>query len=260
LQAYSGGRQFFDGLCQCRRRVGCASYTDVAMMMSRSHDDRIYCMTNFAAARQAMVDCQVRPSDVTRYTIIEAMLWAPRELFVPKARRDVAYAGAEVALAPGRVLLEPRTFAKMIETANIGSGDLVLDLMSGTGYSTAVIARMAEAVIAIEPDPELADWAQALLSDLEVDNAVSTQGDPSAGDSGHGPYDVIFINGAVETLPDALVAQLKEGGRLVSLFRQGGVGQCCVLTRAGANVSQRYVFDADAPLLAGFEQTTEFTF
>jgi protein-L-isoaspartate(D-aspartate) O-methyltransferase len=221
-------------------------------------------MTDFAAARQAMVDCQVRPADVTRYAIIEAMLWAPRELFVAKARRDVAYAGAEIKLAPGRVLLEPRTFAKMLETANIGAHDLALDLAPGTGYSTAVIARMAEAVIAIEPDPELTGRAQALLGDLEVDNAVISQGEPAAGDAAHGPYDVIFINGAVETVPEALGAQLKEGGRLVALFRtggvHGGVGQCCVLTRAGAGVSRRHVFDADAPLLAGFERTAEFAF
>jgi protein-L-isoaspartate(D-aspartate) O-methyltransferase len=158
------------------------------------------------------------------------------------------------------VLLEPRTFAKMLEAANIGSHDLVLDLAPGTGYSTAVIARMAEAVIAIEPDAELADQAQALLGSLEVDNAVISQGEPAAGDAAHGPYDVIFINGAVETLPGALGAQLKEGGRLVALFREGGVGQCCILTRAGAGVSRRYVFDADAPLLAGFEKMDEFAF
>jgi protein-L-isoaspartate(D-aspartate) O-methyltransferase len=207
-----------------------------------------------------MVDCQVRPSDVTSYAIIEAMLWAPRELFVAKARRDVAYAGAEIELAPGRVLLEPRTFAKMLETASIGARDLVLDLAPGTGYSTAVIARMAEAVIAIEPDAELAGPAQALLGDLEVDNAVISQGEPAAGDAAHGPYDVIFINGAVEAVPAALSAQLKEGGRLVAVFRQDGVGQCRVLTRAGAGVSQRHVFDADAPLLAGFEDVAEFAF
>jgi protein-L-isoaspartate(D-aspartate) O-methyltransferase len=217
-------------------------------------------MTDFAAARQVMVDCQVRPSDVTRYAIIEAMLWAPRELFVAKARRDVAYAGAEVELAPGRVLLEPRTFAKMLEAAQIGASDLVLDLAPGTGYSTAVIARMAEAVIAIEPNAELADAAQSLLADLEVDNAVVSQGEPAAGDAAHGPYDAIFINGAVETLPETLIAQLKEGGRLVALFRQGVVGQCCVLTRARAGASKLYVFDADAPLLDGFERTAEFVF
>jgi len=221
-------------------------------------------MTDFAAARQAMVDCQVRPSDVTSYAIIEAMLWAPRELFVSKARRDVAYAEAEIELAPGRVLLEPRTLAKMLEAAGIGAHDLVLDLAPGTGYSTAVIARMAEAVIAIEPDPDLAGPAQTLLDNLEVDNAVIGPGDPAAGDPAHGPYDVIFINGAVETLPEALGAQLKEGGRLVALFRQGGadngVGQCCVLTRAGAGMSRRHVFDAAAPLLAGFEAAVEFAF
>jgi protein-L-isoaspartate(D-aspartate) O-methyltransferase len=217
-------------------------------------------MTDFAAARRAMVDCQVRPSDVTRYAIIEAMLWAPRELFVPQARREVAYAGAEVELAPGRVLLEPRTLAKMIEAAQIGAHDLVLDLAPGSGYSTAVIARMAEAVIAIEPDPDLLDWAQRLLAELEVDNAVVSAGEPAAGDPAHGPFDVIFINGAVDQVPEALASQLKEGGRLVALFRDGAVSKCCVVTRVGAGMSRRFVFDASGPLLSGFEKTAEFVF
>jgi protein-L-isoaspartate(D-aspartate) O-methyltransferase len=217
-------------------------------------------MTDFVAARQAMVDCQVRPSDVTRYAIIEAMLWAPRERFAPKARAETAYAGAEIPLAPGRVLLEPRTFAKMIEAAQIEPSDLVLDLAPGTGYSTAVIARMAEAVIAIEPDAGLAATAQTLLSELEVDNAVLTEGDPIQGDPAHGPFDVILINGAVERLPEALSDQLKPGGRLVALFRQDGVGQCQVLTRTAEGLSRRRVFDANAPLLEGFTRPAEFVF
>jgi protein-L-isoaspartate(D-aspartate) O-methyltransferase len=217
-------------------------------------------MTDFAAARQAMVDCQVRPSDVTRYAIIEAMLWAPRERFVPKTWRDVAYAGAEVTLAPGRALLEPRTLAKMLEAAQIGSADLVLDLAPGSGYSSALIAHMAEAVIAIEPDAELADWAQTLLAELEVDNVVVTAGDPAAGDAAHGPFDVIFINGVIDHAPDELIAQLKDGGRLVALFRNGAVGQCCVLTRVGSGISRRFVFDASGPALAEFETAAEFAF
>jgi len=217
-------------------------------------------MTDFAAARQAMVDNQVRPSDVTRYAIIEAMLWAPRELFVPKARRDVAYAGAEVELAPGRALLEPRTLAKMIEAARIGPQDLVLDLAPRSGYSSALIARMAEAVVAIEPDAELAAWAQTLLADVEADNVVVTFGDPAVGDPAHGPFDVIFINGVIDQVPDSLTAQLKQGGRLVALFRNGGVSQCCVLTRAGDGVSWRYIFDAGGPVLAEFEDSGEFAF
>jgi len=241
----------------------CVQHADVAGIMVRRHHDRINRMTDFTAARQAMVDCQVRPSDVTSYAIIEAMLWAPREHFVAKSKHDIAYAGAEIELAPGRKLLEPRTLAKMLEAASVGPGDLVLDLAPGTGYSTAVIARMAEAVIGIEPDADLAKSAQAILADLEVDNAVVSQGDPAAGDSAHGPYDVIFINGAVAALPEALGAQLKEGGRLVALFKQNGVGhigQCCILTRTGSDLSRRYIFDADAPLIAGFEKAPEFTF
>jgi len=218
-------------------------------------------MTDFEAARQAMVDCQVRPSDVTRYAIIEAMLNVPRERFVPKARIDIAYAGCEIPLAPGRVLLEPRTLAKMLETAQIGPGDLVLDLAPGTGYSTAVIARMAEAVVAIEPDAALAETAQNLLSQVEADNAIASAGDPAKGDPDHGPYDVIFINGAVETLPAALGDQLKEGGRLVALFHLGGSnGQCHVLTKAGGSLSRRYVFDAGAPVLDGFRKAEAFAF
>lgn len=217
-------------------------------------------MTDFAAARQAMVDCQVRPSDVTRYAIIEAMLWCPRERFVAKSRAETAYAGAEIPLGSGRVMLEPRTLAKMLEAARIGPRDLVLDLAPGTGYSTALIARMAEAVIAIEPDEGFAATAQAVLADLDADNAVVSVGDPAEGDPGHGPYDVIFINGAVETLPEALTGQLKQGGRLVALFNRAGAGQCHVLTRAAGGLSRLYMFDASAPVLDGFRASAEFVF
>ncbi len=217
-------------------------------------------MPDFAAAREAMVDNQVRPADVTSYAIIDAMLWAPRERFAPRALRNIAYAETDIALAPGRVLLLPRTFAKMLEAAAIDPGDLVLDLAPGTGYSTAVIARMAEAVVAIEPEEELARQAQSLLVELEVDNAVVSQGEPAAGDPAHGPYDVIFVNGAVEQVPDVLVEQLKDGGRLVAIFRDGPVGKCRVLTRGGNGVSRRFVFEADAPVLGGFERPVEFVF
>lgn len=217
-------------------------------------------MSDTRVAREAMVDCQVRPADVTRYPIIEAMLWAPREQFVPRNRRAIAYAGTEIEVAAGRRLLEPRLLAKMLEVAAIGPDDLVLDLAPATGYSTALIARMAQAVIAVEPDPALSGQAQAVLAGLEIDNAVVSEGDPAAGDPAHAPFDVIFVNGAVERLPGALLDQLRDGGRLVAVFDENGAGKCRVLTRSGAGVAERYAFDANAPLVAGFERPAAFTF
>jgi protein-L-isoaspartate(D-aspartate) O-methyltransferase len=217
-------------------------------------------MTDYAAAREAMVDTQVRTSDVTRYSIIDAMLRVPRELFVPKARRDVAYAEAEIPLAPGRAMPMPRTLAKMLDASEIARSELVLELAPGTGYSTALIARMAAAVVAIEPDESLAGQATEALQRLEAINAVVTHGDPTAGDAAHGPYDVIFVNGAVERLPEALTDQLKDGGRLVAVFHERGVGQCRVVLRVGDTLATRYAFDATAPLIPGFEAKRVFAF
>jgi len=217
-------------------------------------------MISFERARQAMVDCQVRPSDVTRYSIIDAMLWAPRERFVPRAMREIAYAGTEIDLGGGRVLLEPRVFAKMLEAASVGSGDLVLDLAPASGYSTAVLARLAEAVVAVEPDEGLAKQAGETLAALEIDNAVVIAGDPAAGDPAHGPFDVIFINGAIETLPETLADQIKPGGRIVAIMIEGGVSRCRVMTRGHGVVSGTDMFDASAPVLAGFERPRAFEF
>lgn len=217
-------------------------------------------MIDFAAARKAMVDNQVRPSNVTRYAVIEAMLWAPREMFVPRGRREVAYAGAEVPLGQGRYLMDPRTFAMMVDAADIDDADLVLDLAPGTGYSTAVIARMCQTVVAIEPDAGFAATANTLMDRLEIVNAAVDVGPPAEGDAAHGPYDVIFVNGAVERLPETLSAQLKDRGRLVAIHRDGSAGRCRVFQRAGNALSGRTVFDATAPVLPGFEKPVEFVF
>ena len=216
--------------------------------------------TDFSAAREAMVDCQVRPSDVTRYSIIAAMLDVPRERFVPKGLRAIAYAGTEIPIAPERVLLEPRVLAKMLEAAAPGPRDLVLDLAPGTGYSTALLARMAEAVVAVEPERSLAEEAARLAGALEIDNVSITHGAAEDGDPAHGPYDVILLNGAVEQVPETLTDQLAEGGRLVAIFRDGPAGRCRLLTRAGQAVSDRELFDATAPVLPGFDRPAEFVF
>ena len=217
-------------------------------------------MQDFTAERHAMVDCQVRPSDVTNYAIIDSMLWVPREMFVPKAQRVVAYSEAELRLTEDRTMMPARTFAKMLEQTGVGPDDLVLDLAPGGGYSSAVFSRLCAAVVAIEADATLVRSAGEALSALEIDNVVLTEGAPVEGDPAHGPFDVIFVNGAVETVPDALINQLKIGGRLVAIFIDGAVGQCRVMVRSQNSVSSRYAFDAWASVLPGFEKDKTFAF
>lgn len=217
-------------------------------------------MIDFAAAREAMVDCQVRPSDVTRFPIIAAMLAVPREDFVPETLKPVAYLGEHVPLAPGRVLLDPRVFAKMLDAVNVGPTDLVLDIGSGLGYSAAVLAQMAEAVVALEEAPELAEAAGRLLAAQSADNAVVETGPLAGGAPAQGPYDVIMIEGAIEQLPKAIEDQLKPGGRIAAIFREGRGGQARLGLRLGHGIVWRRVFDAAAPVLPGFAATKAFEF
>ena len=150
-------------------------------------------MSEFASRRMMMVDTQVRPSDVTKFPIIDAMLQVPREVYVPRDKQEAAYIGENVEIAPGRVVLEPRTLAKMLDALDIQPDEMVLDLGCGLGYSAAVIARLADTVVAVEEDAALAAEAQRVLSDEGVDNAVVVAGPLAAGAAKHGPYDVIMM-------------------------------------------------------------------
>ncbi|HBD90083.1 MAG TPA: protein-L-isoaspartate O-methyltransferase [Gemmobacter sp.] len=216
-------------------------------------------MTDFAARRTMMVDTQVRPSDVTKFPIIEAMLAVPREAFVPADKREAAYMGEHVVIGGGRVVLDARTLAKMLDALDIQPDETVLDLGCGLGYSTAVIARMAEAVVAVEEDEALAAEAQRTLSSHGVDNAAVIVGKLADGAPKAGPYDVITLQGAVETVPAGLLAQIKEGGRIGCLFMEGSLGVARVGYKIDGQVTWRYVFNAAAPVLPGFVAKRAFT-
>jgi protein-L-isoaspartate(D-aspartate) O-methyltransferase len=216
-------------------------------------------MTDFATRRTMMVDTQVRPSDVTKFPIIEAMLSVPREIYVPRAQREVAYVGENLAIAPRRVVLEARTLAKLLDALDVQPDEMVLDLGCGLGYSTAVIARLAEAVVAVEQDETLAAEAERTLSAEGVDNAAVIVGPLSAGSPKHGPYDVITIQGAVETVPQPLIDQLKEGGRIGCIFMEGQLGVTRIGYKGDGVVTWRYAFNAAAPVLPGFERRAEFS-
>ncbi|WP_338550565.1 protein-L-isoaspartate O-methyltransferase family protein [Roseovarius phycicola] len=216
-------------------------------------------MTDFATRRTMMVDTQIRPSDVTKFPVIEAMLSVPREAFVPDALREAAYVGENIDLGGGRVMLEPRTLAKLLDALDIQNDELVLDLGAGLGYSSAVIARMAEAVIAVEDDETRATEAQTILSDQGADNVVLHHGALTEGAAEHGPYDVIVVQGAVEQVPQSITDQLKEGGRIGCLFAEQTLGAVRIGYKIDGDINWRFAFNAGAPVLAGFERHAAFT-
>lgn len=215
-------------------------------------------MPDFATRRTLMVDTQVRPSDVTKFPIIAAMLAVPREVYVPDALREAAYVGENLEIAPGRVVLEPRTLAKLLDALDVGQGELVLDLGAGLGYSAAVIARLADAVVAVEEDEALAAEAQRRLSVEGVDNAAVHAGPLVQGAPRHGPYDAILIEGGVETVPEAILAQLKEGGRIGCVFMEGTLGTARIGFKRDGHVTWRFAFNATAPVMPGFEKQRQF--
>lgn len=206
-----------------------------------------------------MVDTQVRPSDVTKFPIIDAMLSVPREVFVPREQAEAAYISENVPIAPGRVVLEPRTLGKLLDALNIAGNELVLDIGAGYGYSSALVARMAEAVIAVEEDETLAAEAQSILSDQNADNVVVHTGPLTDGAAQHGPYDLIMIQGGVERVPDALLDQLKEGGRIGCVFMEGALGVVRIGYKIDGDVTWRFAFNASAPVLPGFAKEAVFT-
>jgi protein-L-isoaspartate(D-aspartate) O-methyltransferase len=216
-------------------------------------------MTDYAARRTTMVDTQVRPSDVTKFPIIEAMLSIQREEFVPDNRREAAYVGENLDIGAGRVMLEPRTLAKMLDALDVQRDEMVLDLGCGLGYSSAVIARLAEAVVAVESIEALADEAQDILSREGADNVILHQGPLAEGAAQHGPYDVIVIEGAVAELPASILDQLKDGGRIACLFMEGALGVVRIGYKLDGGISWRFAFNASAPVLAGFEKQAAFS-
>lgn len=215
-------------------------------------------MTDFSARRVMMVDTQVRPSDVTKFPIIAAMLAVPREAFVPAELREAAYVGENLGLGGGRVLLEARTLAKLLDALDIGPGEMVLDLGAGAGYGAAIIARMAEAVVAVEEDAALAAAATRALAEVGADNACVIEAPIAAGAAKHGPYDVIVVEGAAETIPQAVLDQLKDGGRIGAIFAEGAVGAARIGLKEGGRVSWRFAFNAAAPVLPGLQAKRSF--
>ncbi|RKQ71746.1 protein-L-isoaspartate(D-aspartate) O-methyltransferase [Litorimonas taeanensis] len=217
-------------------------------------------MFDFAKARDHMVESQIRTSDVTEPAILKAFRTTSRERFMPKSQMALAYGDAHVAIDQDRVMLRPRDFAKLVDAADIRPSDIVLDIACGRGYSTAIMARLADTVVGLETSDEAVDKATDLLVKEGINNAAVVKGDLKVGASEHGPFNVIFVNGAVSEVPKTWLSQLANKGRLVCIIQNGPIGQATVYTKSGNAVGERVVFDSSAPILAGFTPEPSFVF
>lgn len=217
-------------------------------------------MADFSGLRTKMVDGQVRTTDVTSLPLLDALLSVPREEFVPAARKSLAYIDEDLEIAAGRYLMEPSPFARIVQLAEIQPGDFVLDVGAGTGYSSAVLSKLAGSVVALEQDAALAEKAQSTLSALGYDTVAVVEGPLTAGYPAQAPYDVIVIEGAVERIPQALFDQLKDGGRLVAVEGLGNSGVVHIYVKHASSVSARRAFNAAVKALPGFNNAPVFEF
>jgi protein-L-isoaspartate(D-aspartate) O-methyltransferase len=221
-------------------------------------------MTNYAMARHNMVESQVRPNGITDHRIIDAMAAVKREDFVPDARKSIAYLDEDVLLKSGargqaRYLIEPMAFARMVHLATIKPTDSVLMIGVGSGYGAKVVAELAQTVVGLESDGELAQLATVRAADCA--NVRIVQGSLSAGHGSAGPYDVILIEGRIGQIPDGLFAQLKSGGRIVAAIGEGDVSKITVASLNDGHRSERSAFDVSIAPLPGFDVTRpEFVF
>ncbi len=216
--------------------------------------------SDFVIARQKMVDGQVRTSDVTDQRVIDAMLTVPREVFVPGDRTAMAYLDLDLDVGDNRFLQKPVVVARLLQAAEVRPTDTVLVVGCASGYTAALAARLAERVVATDPDAALVARARTALDKLGLTGVAVAVAPVAEGDPAQAPYDVIVLEGATEIVPDKLYRQLKEGGRLVGVFADGDVKRATLVTHSHDDFGSRILFDASARLLPGMQRTPEFVF
>ena len=218
--------------------------------------------TNFDTARKMMVDCQIRPSKVTNENVLNAFLTVPREAFVGKLQRAIAYVDEDLPLPGGRNLMEPMILARLIQALEVRLGDSVLVVGAATGYGSAIMARLSGSVIAVEARSNLVEKAQETLVEHGIDNAAVIKSRLVDGYAAEAPYDRILIEGGVEVIPETLLQQLSPKGKLAAIYRpqSSPIGVASLWTRSGKMFVRTPLFDALVPNLDEFNKKPEFIF
>lgn len=215
-------------------------------------------MFDYKLARKTMLESQIRTNDVTDKRIHEAFLSVPRECFVPKSKQALSYSDRHIEIGEERFMLRPRDFAKMLEAADIKSEDIVLSIGAGRGYEIAVLSQLAETVIAVEQDANLAAKSTELLDNCGTSNSAVIVSDMRAGTPEHGPFDLIFVTGAISEIPKTWIQQLTDNGRIVACITDGHIGRVKVFHKSGDSLGEKTVFDANVPVLPGFARKLAF--
>ncbi len=219
---------------------------------------------NFEAARENMVDCQISPLGVVDRGVLDSFLTVPREKFAAPGQEGIAYCDEDLPLGGGRYLMEPSVHARLLQHAAPKPEDIVLEIGSGAGYSTAILSSLVSTVFALESDQGLLSRAESIWQDLEYTNIVSVQGSLRAGCPDHAPYSLIFFNGAISNVPEEILGQLDIGGRMIAVLSSKpgqDAGKAMLIECTGpGQFSDRTLFDANIPCLPDFEPRKEFVF
>jgi protein-L-isoaspartate(D-aspartate) O-methyltransferase len=230
-------------------------------------------MSDYKRARANMVASQIRPNGVRDPELLRALSRVPREVFVPASLRPLAYAEEHLAIKQlnggarqARYMMAPLMLARLIDLLRPQPSDVALDVGCGLGYSTAVLAAVTESVVALESDADLASSAADNLTNLGIDNVAVAQGPLNEGCPSEAPFDIILINGSVDAVPQALLDQLGEGGRLATYVREPTAAiedtfaYAYLYEKWQGQVSGQPEFSGGAPLLRGFAHEPRFSF
>ena len=219
-------------------------------------------MSVFASRRRNMVESQLRTNKVTDQRVIMAFENVPRENFISPEMKGLAYIDEDLVLGRGRFILEPMVLARLLQALDLTGGQTILDIAAGCGYSTTLLSHLGQSVVGIESDEELATAAQDNLINHSVDNGVILNADHISGYPSEAPYDAIIIEGAVAHVPDAILNQLSDNGRLVTVIRDTDKtpGKATIFRRSSRGFSSTVLFDAQTPILDEFALKAQFVF
>ena len=216
-------------------------------------------MNHFEKLRKTMVDTQVRPSGVSCTEVIDALASVPRELFVPEYLKNLSYIEENIVFESGRFMVQPRILGKLLENLLIQKDESVLVVGSGCGYMASVVGKLAELVVGVESDKVLIESSEQSVIEAGIDNVIIVESELSLGATQHGLYDVIIFEGAIDLVPDIILSQLKEYGRIAAFFSERNLTEARVGVKVNGILSCRSCFSCDIPVMKEFRKSKTFS-